>query len=364
MRVVDLFAGMGGMTCGALEAGAAVVLSVDSDPAPLKLLGTNAPNTTTVVATLGEGKDEIDLPPAAPDLHIHMSPPCTDFSSARRATHTAVDITGGLQTIRWAVAHVLERNDHSWSLESVATRATRSLLADLAADHPDRVAFAAFDSADFGAPQHRVRLIAGPPALIKMLQGMPRAPQVSVRTAFESIGQHPPAAFYKNQTQSENGGPTMRGVETQSFTVCAGHALTWCEADGTSVRVMTARESAILMGFPSSWSLPRGSRVGQKAVGNAMCVGLAKAIIRAAAAVHNGEAAVATAAAQECALTFPASGKKRSLGVSSGKHRRLRLRVEALERALQGIRAVQSPTGGAMQYLTAAPQTACAGVRG
>ena len=54
MRVVDLFSGLGGMTCGALEAGAEVVLAVDSDPVPLKILGANAPHTTTVVATLGE----------------------------------------------------------------------------------------------------------------------------------------------------------------------------------------------------------------------------------------------------------------------------------------------------------------------
>ena len=75
MRLCDLLAGMGGFTCGALEAGANVVLAVDSDPAPLKLLGANAPRTTTVVATLG--KEAVDLPPAAPDLHVHMSTPCT-----------------------------------------------------------------------------------------------------------------------------------------------------------------------------------------------------------------------------------------------------------------------------------------------
>ena len=32
MRVVDLFAGVGGLTAGALEAGAEVVLAVDADP--------------------------------------------------------------------------------------------------------------------------------------------------------------------------------------------------------------------------------------------------------------------------------------------------------------------------------------------
>jgi len=47
---------------------------------------------------------------------------------------------------------------------------------------------------------------------------------------------------------------------------------------------MTARESAVLMGFPTSWRLPTGSRAGQTAAGNAMCVPLARCIIEAAIA--------------------------------------------------------------------------------
>lgn len=165
MRVCDLFAGLGGFTCGALKAGARVVLAVDSDPVPLKLLGANAPQTTTVVATLGE--DEVDLPPPAPDLHIHLSTPCTELSIARNKGRTPESINNGLDMIRWAVELVLERGDSSWSLENVATKATRALLSELQAAHPERVAFALFDSADFGAPQSRVRLIAGPKKLIR-----------------------------------------------------------------------------------------------------------------------------------------------------------------------------------------------------
>ena len=37
MRVVDLFAGLGGFSAGALDAGAQVILGVDHDPVPLKL---------------------------------------------------------------------------------------------------------------------------------------------------------------------------------------------------------------------------------------------------------------------------------------------------------------------------------------
>ena len=37
MKVVDLFAGLGGFSAGAIAAGAEVILGVDHDPVPLKL---------------------------------------------------------------------------------------------------------------------------------------------------------------------------------------------------------------------------------------------------------------------------------------------------------------------------------------
>ena len=331
MRVVDLFAGLGGMTCGAIEAGAEVVLAVDSDPTPLKVLGANAPQTTIIVATLGEGRDEVSLPPAAPDLHVHMSTPCTEISVARRGT--SADTTGGLQMIRWAVSFALDRNEHSWSLENVPTKATRALMAELVAANPKRVAFGVFDSADFGAPQSRRRLIAGPPKVIRMLHGIPYARRVSVRDAFNRAGKELPAAYCKNQTRSQNGGPTMRGVETQSFTVCAGHALTWCDADGKTVSVMTARDSAILMGFPLTYTLPKGSRAAQRAVGNAMCVALSKAIVLAAIAVQKGDTAVSveTIAVPDAPSPPPPTKKRPAFELSHRQYRRLLRRVEALE---------------------------------
>ena len=51
--------------------------------------------------------------------------------------------------MRWAVTLVLERDDRSWSLENVPTRATRALMTELAATYPERVAFGVFDSVDY-----------------------------------------------------------------------------------------------------------------------------------------------------------------------------------------------------------------------
>ena len=125
----------------------------------------------------------------------------------------------------------------------------------------------------------------------------------------------------------------MRPVETQSFTVCAGHALTWCDAGGSTVRVMTARDSATLMGFPEKWALPKGSRAAQRAVGNAMCITLSKAIVLSAVAIQNGEASVPGEAVTAPAAPSPAPTKTPCASeVSYKQYRRLRRRVDDLER--------------------------------
>jgi len=368
MRVCDLFAGLGGFTCGSLEAGANVVLAVDVDPVPLKLLGANAPKVTTVAATLGPDRNEVELPPAAEDLHVHCSTPCTELSIARRGPKA--DVSGGLSMMRWAVELVLARGDHSWTLENVPTKAVRALMTELATAHPGRVGWAVFDSADFGAPQSRVRLVAGPPRLIRMLQGIPCTRRVSVRDAFRHAGiDDVPAPYCKNQTRSTtgSGAPTMRSVETQSFTVCAGHGLSWCHADGKTVRVMTARDSSILMGFPATWELPKQSRAAQRAVGNAVCVCLSKAIVLAAMAVQRGDVGVPIEALlratplEKAPSTPPTPAqadprlqqqqppheqqKKRphpsacgdESGVTVEQYRRLRRRISQLEKALAAL---------------------------
>ena len=86
MRVVDAYCGAGGWSAGAIAAGCTPVLGVDSDAAPLKLWATNcSPAGRAVCATIGA--DAIEWPEAAPDVHVHLSPPCTSLSKARGFGH-------------------------------------------------------------------------------------------------------------------------------------------------------------------------------------------------------------------------------------------------------------------------------------
>lgn len=287
MQVCDLFCGLGGFSAGAIEAGAEVILGVDRDSVPLKLWAANVPGGRAKLATLGVDCT-IDLPPPSPSLHIHSSPPCTDLSPARGGNVPAADVEAGLHMIRWALDLVMERGDFSWSLENVSVPRTREVLAEYAARFPELIGWTTLDAAEFGAAQTRIRLIAGPPRLIAVLLEMPSARRVSVREVFETRGLELPATHFKNQTRNRNGNPCLRSVENQSFTVCASHALTWSDRDGATCRVMTPSESAILMGFGYDWRLPAGSRAGQRAVGNALCVAMSRAVVQAALHLYAG----------------------------------------------------------------------------
>ena len=329
MRVVDLYAGLGGFSAGAVAAGAEVELVIDNDHVPLKLLAANIPGVLVKLATLGPRGEETDfLPPPAPDLHVHASSPCTELSTAR-TTATPSDIASGIAMLRWSLELVLGRGDCSWSLENVSTVQTRALLQEYVDRNPDGVAYATLDAVDFGAAQTRTRLIAGPPALICALKEMPAARRVSVRDAFSKRGLTVASTHFKNQTRGRHGGPSTRSCEDQSFTVCASHALTWCDRDGTSLRVMNSMESAVLMGFPSGWRLPHGSRVSQRAVGNALCVEMSKAIMDAAIKVPPRSPPPPS----KLATNRPTDAQPREYNTAGELHR-IYKRLRRMERAL------------------------------
>jgi len=161
---------------------------------------------------------------------------------------------------------------------------------------------------------------------------------------------------------------------TGAFTVCAGHGLTWAaDREGSTVSVMTARQSAVLQGFPLAWKIPSGSRTGQRSVGtsmldlsnksypcpthvlpphsntytlltgNAMSVELSKAIVLAAISVQE-EAQATHIIPQPTADPLP-SGDKRS--ISSSEYRKCKKRMRALESADDELRQVLCKYTGA-----------------
>ena len=339
MRVADAYCGAGGWSAGAVAAGCTPVLGIDSDAAPLKLWATNcSPAGRAVCATIGV--DTVDWPEAAPDVHVHLSPPCTSLSKARAGSASASSVATALDAVRWCVQLVLDKGYSSWSMENVATPAVVACVAELARQYPDRVAHLTLDAADYGVGSNRVRFIASTPAVIKALKELPVV-RVSVADALATAGLPLPADHLKSNTTNRNGTPCMRSVQQPAFTVTASHPLIWCTRAGATVRCLTVVESAALMGFPSDWALPSGSRAGLRAVGNAVPPQLAKAVMacaaKAAAAAPPAPSAPPTP--QEPATPAPPEHEWCASNELAGlrrKLRRLAKRVDVLEGRDQG----------------------------
>ena len=326
MRVVDAYCGAGGWSAGAIAAGCMPVLGIDSDSAPLKLWATNcSPAGRATCATIGV--DAIEWPEAAPDVHVHLSPPCTSLSKARAGSASASSVATALDAVRWCVQLVLDKGYASWSLENVATPAVVACVADLARQHPDRVALLTLDAADYGVGSNRVRLIASTPAVIRALKEMP-VQRVSVAEALAAAGLPLPAEYLKSNTSNRDGTPCVRSTQQPAFTVTASHPLIWCTRAGATVRCLTVAESAALMGFRPGWQLPLGSRAGLRAVGNAVPPPLARAVM-----------SCATSPTHEPSPLAPPEHERRAGDELAGlrrKLRRLTRRVDALEGRASG----------------------------
>ena len=341
MRVIDAYCGAGGWSAGAVAAGCTPVLGIDSDGAPLKLWATNcSPAGHAACATIGV--DAVDFPEAAPDVHVHLSPPCTSLSKARAGSASATSVATALDAVRWCVQLVLDKGYTSWSMENVAVPSVVACVAELARQHPDRVAHLTLDAADYGVGSNRVRFIASTPAVIKALKELPVV-RVSVAEALAAAGLPLPADHIKSNTTNRNGTPCMRSVQQPAFAVTASHPLIWCTRAGATVRCLTVVESAALMGFPTDWKLPVGSRAGLRAVGNAVPPPLARAVMacaaKAAAAAPPAPSAPPALPAQEQAPPAPPEHERCADSELIGlrrKLRRLTKRVDALEGRGQG----------------------------
>ena len=195
-------------------------------------------------------------------------------------------------------------------------------VAELARQHPTRVAYVVLDAADYGVGSNRTRCIASTPAVITALKQMP-VQRVSVAEALAAAGLPLPAEHLKSNTSNRDGTPCMRSTQQPAFTVTASHPLIWCTRAGVTVRCLNVAESAALMGFPPDWKLPLGSRAGLRAVGNAVPPPLARAVM-----------VCATSSTHEPSPLAPPEHERRAGNELAGlrrKLRRLTRRVDALE---------------------------------
>lgn len=338
MRVWDAFCGIGGASCGFQQVeGVNVLGGVDCDDKMLRLWATNT-QASAVCAKIGQA-DGIAWPDAAEDVFIHLSPPCTALSRARAGSATVEEVAHGINMLTFALDLVVKKGYTNFSVENVSTVNSRAIAQDYKDRYPLLFDYHTFDCADFCVPQSRVRLIISTPETIKLLRETPVVRQ-TVAEAFAQAGVTLPATHLRSNTNNRDGTALTRSVHQQSFVTTASHPLTWCDHTGQTVRCVNVAETQVLMGFPSSWKLPKGSRLGIHALGNAVPPPLAKAIMSCAveaARARTAATALTPNMPQEDAASVSSHTSracKRGRCVSRANFRALRRRVEALEARL------------------------------
>jgi DNA (cytosine-5)-methyltransferase 1 len=168
LKVIDLFCGAGGFSEGFRQAAFEVTHAVDNWNFALAAHKANQPETEVVKADLEKEfltKAEIEARFPKPDVIIG-GPPCTEFSGSKRGG--SGDVAKGMKLVLAYFRFVHTLKPRWWVMENVPR-----LLQTL----PDRVRLKevgiqeegyfeiprrnVFNSADFGAPQKRQRLLSG-----------------------------------------------------------------------------------------------------------------------------------------------------------------------------------------------------------
>lgn len=280
--VVDLFCGLGGFSCGAHAAGHPIVLAVDSDKVLLDTHQRNHPYCEHIHA-----KMPCELPfPREGDWHLHASPPCTKLSIMNNLRYRDEE-EAALELVLWSLGLVRNARPTSWSLEQVMHADVVNILDELKARHPLEYDYQIIDCYDFEVPQHRKRLVAGSPHIIRNLREFVPRGRVCVRDVIPD----PPRDFIRNnlysrphhKTRERVAVPfkdTMRSVDGPCFVALATGHRRWADRAGNVLRLLNAEETARIQTFPPFYILPDSNTAGIIGVGNAVPPRVAEILMR------------------------------------------------------------------------------------
>tara|TARA_R100000988_G_scaffold83553_1_gene46580 strand:+ start:251 stop:1249 length:999 start_codon:yes stop_codon:yes gene_type:complete len=323
---IDLFAGMGGFTTGAIDAGAVCIVSVDSWGESNRVHKANHPHAPILNIELGHPshwhifKRMVDeWGRMGYHVHIHGSPPCQALSNA-----SSRDPEEGMGLVRWFLDLVDKCEPDSWSMENVVP--VRKRL-------PEGAPSVVLNSADFGVPQTRRRCYAGEgwiaepthtkeewvsviealPHLTELLEDIKRAMMLNTVGGGSSIGRRVASAEKPVDCPSltiNNNPPSIRTVRLEALganakrhqdraidepskTICGSgnqagaRVFDHNENPPKKIRSLNTSETLVLQGFPADYDLSAATT--QKArwtmVGNAVPPPVAAAVIRG---IQNG----------------------------------------------------------------------------
>ncbi len=303
MRItaIDMFAGLGGFTESAEQAGVNVVWAANHWPAAVACHKRNHPRVAHCCQDLQQANWEI-----VPRTHIVLaSPACQGHSRARGADRPHHD---ACRSTAWAVVSCLESHHQmafvvenvpefvKWPLFPAWRQAIETL------DY--QISVNVLDAADFGTPQHRLRVfIVGMRSEPPMSLALPQAPHLVPASSFIDFNAggwsrvHKPGRAAATLERYHDG--RKRFGERFAFSYYGNsHAARcldrpigtittrdrWAVVDGRHMRMLTASECQAAMGFRSDYRIPEDHGEAVFMLGNAVPPPMGSAVVRQVAA--------------------------------------------------------------------------------
>ncbi|QII84246.1 DNA cytosine methyltransferase [Bordetella hinzii] len=288
MKVIDLFAGAGGFSTGAIMAGCRVVWAANHWPAAVQWHAANHPDTAHACQDL----QQADFTAAPAHDILLASPACQGHTPARgkeRPHHDAQRATA------WAVVTCAEVHRPAVVIvENVPAFANWTLYPAWAAAMQAlgyALAPTVVDAADHGVPQHRRRLFivatrSRAPITLRLPQ-RPHRPASAIIdlaagkwTAIDRPGRSPRTLARIAAGRQQHGdqflapyygsgsGETGRSLDRPIGTLTT--RARWAVINGDKMRMVRAIEGRDLMGFPTNYKLPAGEALAWHLLGNAV----------------------------------------------------------------------------------------------
>lgn len=161
-RVIDLFAGAGGLSEGFRQAGCEIICGTDSDPDALTTYQHNFPSAVAICGDIRKNEIREELISHGETANIVVGgPPCQAFSQVRNHQRLIEDPRNSLY--RQFVNIISRLMPEAFVMENVTgidqMNVREQILQDLKLDGLYQVVPQVLDSSDFGVPQSRKRLI-------------------------------------------------------------------------------------------------------------------------------------------------------------------------------------------------------------
>ena len=282
-RTVDLFAGVGGLSLGFIQAGFNVVAAYDNWDRAIDVYGMNFRHPAFKL-DLSETERAIDSVEKHEPQVVIGGPPCQDFSSAgKRIERGNASLTESFAEIAVAVQpQLIVMENVARARASQAYRNAR----DLIAKHGYGITECTLDASLCGVPQRRKRFFAiavrGKPdgLLDNYLSSALASDALTVR---EYLGEEIDTSFYYRHPRNysrravyslEEPSATIRGVNRPIPPNYPGHPLD--AAPVSRARPLTTKERSRIQTFPPDWIWSGTKTDVEQMIGNAVPVALAK----------------------------------------------------------------------------------------